>query len=45
MGYVPTRHAFERGGYETWPAKTSKPVPEVGEMIVDATRKLLQEIF
>ena len=45
LGYVPTRLAFERGGYETWPAKTSKLVPEAGEMIVDATRKLLQEIF
>ena len=45
VGYIPTRLAFERGGYETWPAGTSKLVPEAGEMIVDATRKLLQEVF
>lgn len=45
IGYIPTKLAFERGGYETWPAGTSKMAPETGEMIVDATQKLLQEVF
>ena len=44
-GYVPTRLAFARGGYETWPASTSQLVPEAGEEIVRATQELLAAAF
>jgi hypothetical protein len=40
-GYVPTRHAFEGGGYETWLARSSKLVPEAGDMITDCVIGLL----
>jgi hypothetical protein len=45
IGYVPTRLAFERGGYETWPAPTSQLAPEAGDAIVQATRELLERAF
>jgi hypothetical protein len=45
VGYVPTPPAFERGGYETWPAPSSKLVPEAGDIIVAETRRLLGEAF
>lgn len=45
VGYVPTRLAFSRGGYETWTAPTSQLVPEAGEQIVAATRGLLAAAF
>jgi neutral ceramidase len=45
IGYLPTPEAFTRGGYETWPAGTSKLVPEAGQAIVDATRDLLGQVF
>src|SRR5436305_6434477 len=44
-GYVPTRLAFTRGGYETWPAPTSQLVPEAGDAIVSATQDLLAAAF
>jgi hypothetical protein len=44
-GYVPTVRAFDRGGYETWPAPSSQLVPEAGERIVRATRRLLKTAF
>jgi hypothetical protein len=44
-GYVPTRLAFERGGYETWPAPTSQLVPDAGDLIVTATQDLLAKAF
>ncbi|MBI4025747.1 MAG: hypothetical protein HY360_12255 [Verrucomicrobia bacterium] len=44
-GYVPTRRAFRRGGYETWPAPTSQLEPKAGDQIVRATQKLLQKVF
>jgi len=45
VGYVPTRQAFERGGYETRPANWSKLAPEALDMIADGTVKLLKEVF
>jgi len=45
IGYIPTPEAFRRGGYETWPANTSKMVPEAGDEIVKATTGLLHEVF
>ncbi|HEY3284892.1 MAG TPA: hypothetical protein VGN26_21675 [Armatimonadota bacterium] len=45
VGYVPTRLAFQRGGYETWPAPTSQLVPEAGDPIVETTTHLLRQAF
>jgi hypothetical protein len=44
-GYVPTRAAFEEGGYETWLARSSKLVPDTGERMVDRALELLTELF
>lgn len=44
-GYVPTRDAFARGGYSAWPSRTAKLPEQAGEMIVDASRRLLQKAF
>ena len=44
-GYVPTKKAFARGGYETWPAPTSQLAPEAGPKIIDGTRQLLRKAF
>ena len=43
VGYIPTRAAFEEGGYEVLDARSSKVAPEAGEMIVEECVKLLQE--
>ena len=44
-GYVPTKKAFTRGGYETWPAPTSQLAPMAGPKIVADTGKLLRKAF
>jgi hypothetical protein len=36
VGYVPTRRAFERGGYETTLSMGSKLDPGAGELLIDA---------
>ncbi|MAF09638.1 hypothetical protein CMK11_04235 [Candidatus Poribacteria bacterium] len=41
IGYVPTPRAFEEGSYETWFARSSKLVPEAGEMLMDGARRLI----
>ncbi len=41
VGYVPTRHAFERGGYETTVSMWSKLAPEAGDMLAEAALDLL----
>jgi hypothetical protein len=41
IGYVPTRRAFDEGSYETWFARSSKLVPEAGEMLMDGARRLM----
>ena len=43
-GYVPTRKAFEGGGYETWLARSSKLVPEAGDRMVAAATALLCQL-
>jgi hypothetical protein len=45
VGYIPTLKAFSRGGYETWPAPTSKLDPSAGAAIVATTAKLLKKTF
>ena len=44
-GYVPTKKAFSRGGYETWPAPTSQLAPEAGPKIIAGTGQLLRKAF
>ena len=45
VGYVPTRHALERGGFETWTSNGSKLVPEALDMIVDNSVSVLEGLF
>ncbi len=45
VGYVPTREAFDRGGYETDTSLGSCLVPEALEMITDASVQLLKALF
>ena len=43
VGYVPTAHAFGRGGYETTFAPSSRMAPEAGDLLADAAIKLIRE--
>jgi hypothetical protein len=43
VGYIPTRAAFEEGGYEVLDARSSKVAPEAGEIIIVECVKLLNE--
>jgi len=45
VGYVPTRDAFDRGGYSTWTAPSSKLAVDAGDRMVAETRRLLAEAF
>jgi neutral ceramidase len=45
VGYIPNKHAFKGGGYETWTSAWSKLVPEALEMICDASVELLEDVF
>jgi len=45
VGYIPTREALRRGGFETRTANWSKLVPEALESITEASLELLQELF
>lgn len=40
VGYVPTSLAFGRGGYETWPAYSSRLIEDAGQRIVDGWLEL-----
>ncbi len=42
LGYIPTRSAFERGGYEVSLSLWSKLFPEAGDMIADAAIELIE---
>lgn len=44
-GYIPTKEAFLRGGYETQNANWSKFVPEAHDLIVAASIDVLHELF
>lgn len=43
VGYVPTRQAFERGGYETTFGPTSRLAPEAGDLLADAALALIRQ--
>ena len=45
VGYIPTKHALDRGGYETRTANWSKLIPEALDAIVDEAVDLVREIF
>ena len=45
VGYVPSPLAFTRGGYETWPAPSSKLAASAFEEIERATREMLTAAF
>ena len=45
VGYVPTRRAFERGGYEQRTATSSRLAPVAGEMLVETAHALLDSMF
>ena len=45
VGYLPTKDAFARGGHEVETRFWSKLVPDALDTVVDATIKLLQEVF
>jgi hypothetical protein len=45
VGYVPTRRAFEGGGYEQRTATSSKLDPVAGEMMVATAHALLDSMF
>src|SRR5438093_1527106 len=40
-GYIPTRRAFDEGGYETWLARSSFLAPDTGEAWLVAAEDLL----
>ena len=44
VGYIPTRVAFEEGGYETLNARSSRVAPEAGELVVENTLNMLESI-
>ena len=43
VGYVPTKQAFKRSGYETTFAGSSRLAPEAGDMLADAAIRLIRE--
>lgn len=43
LGYVPTRQAFRRGGYETTFAGSSRMAPETGDLLADAAIELIRK--
>ncbi|HOX39397.1 MAG TPA: hypothetical protein PL033_15560 [Candidatus Brocadiia bacterium] len=42
VGYVPTRQAFKRGGYETTFCASSRMAPEAGDIMADAAIGLIR---
>ena len=42
VGYVPTRWAFKRGGYETTFISSSRLAPEAGDMLADAAIEIIR---
>lgn len=45
VGYIPTRDAIRRGGYETTPSSASKLAPEAHEMIIARSVALLHDLY
>jgi hypothetical protein len=45
LGYIPTREAFRRGGYETTFGPPSCMAPDVGDRLADAAIDLVRELW
>lgn len=45
VGYIPTRSAFQRGGFETRPGSGSKLAPEALGMVGDTSLEMLKSLF
>jgi hypothetical protein len=43
VGYLPTRDAFRRGGYETTFGPSSMLAPEAGDLVVKAGVELVEQ--
>ena len=43
-GYIPTRAAFERGGYETWPSRSSPVGSGSGEFLAEQASVMLNSL-
>jgi hypothetical protein len=44
VGYVPTKAAFLRGGYETTFTDSSRLAPEAGDLLADAAIALIKQV-
>jgi neutral ceramidase len=44
VGYTPTREGFELGGYQTWAGLHSFSEIGTGEMMVEESLKLLEQL-
>ena len=44
VGYLPTREAFQRGGYETTFGPSSMLAPEAGALIVQVAGDLTEQV-
>jgi hypothetical protein len=44
IGYIPTPQAFVAGGYEPRTARSSKLAPEAGQLIVEASLRMLGRV-
>jgi len=44
IGYIPTKEAFTRGGYETTLGPPSRMAPETGDILADTAIKLIKNI-
>ena len=44
-GYIPTPDAIERGGYSAYPGRQCQLAPDAGDRIVEATQRMLAEVF
>ena len=44
IGYVPTKDAFARGGYETTLGPPNHMAPETGDLLADAAIKLIKNM-
>jgi hypothetical protein len=45
VGYVPTREAFRRGGYETTFTGSSRLAPAAGDFLADAAIRLIEQMW